>query len=92
YQPAIDYFRKLAVKEWPGLPRLSQAHVALGLQRFGDKEVPAAILASLLERSVNDEELGRYWRDTEQHWWWYRAPIETQAMMIEAFREIAKDA
>jgi hypothetical protein len=91
HQPAIDYFRGLAVKTWVGLPRLSQGHVALGLKRFGDKTTPGAIVASLLERSVNDEELGRYWRDTEQHWWWYRAPIETQAMMIEAFREIGND-
>jgi uncharacterized protein YfaS (alpha-2-macroglobulin family) len=91
HQPAIDYFSALAKKDWPDLPRLSQAHIALGLKRFGDQETPTAIVASFLERSVNDEELGRYWRDTEQHWWWYRAPIETQAMMIEAFREIAQD-
>jgi hypothetical protein len=25
-------------------------------------------------------------------WWWYRAPIETQAMMIEAFDEVMADA
>lgn len=91
HQPALDFFRALAVREWPGLPRLSQAHVALGLKRLGDPNTPSAIVASLLERSVNDEEMGRYWRDTERHWWWYRAPIETQAMMIEAFREIGKD-
>ena len=30
-----------------------------------------------------------FWRDTE--WWWYRAPIETQAMMIEMFNEISQD-
>lgn len=91
HQAAIDYFRGLAKKDWPKLPRLSQAHTALGLKRFGDQETPVAIVASFLERSVNDDELGRYWRDTEQHWWWFRAPIETQAMMIEAFREVAQD-
>lgn len=88
---ALDYYRELARKEWPGLSRLSQAHVALGLRRFGDAGTPAEILASILERSVSDEELGRHWRDTEQHWWWYRAPIETQAMMVEAFREAGGD-
>src|SRR3974377_446501 len=30
--------------------------------------------------------------DTELSWWWYRAPIETQALMIEAFDEVAHDA
>jgi hypothetical protein len=41
---------------------------------------------------VTDEELGRFWRDTEHSWWWYRAPIETQALMIEAFDEVMNDA
>lgn len=33
-----------------------------------------------------------FWRDTELSWWWYRAPIESQAMMIEAFAEVAHDS
>jgi uncharacterized protein YfaS (alpha-2-macroglobulin family) len=32
-----------------------------------------------------------FWRDTEVSWWWYRAPIETQALMIEAFDEVMND-
>jgi uncharacterized protein YfaS (alpha-2-macroglobulin family) len=32
-----------------------------------------------------------FWRDTELSWWWYRAPIETQALMIEAFDEVMGD-
>jgi hypothetical protein len=36
--------------------------------------------------------MGMFWRDTEYSWWWYRAPIETQALMIEAFDEVAADA
>ncbi|MHC4300125.1 MAG: hypothetical protein ACYS7Y_22850 [Planctomycetota bacterium] len=33
-----------------------------------------------------------YWRDLERSWWWHRAPIETQALMIEAFDEVSGDA
>ncbi len=33
-----------------------------------------------------------FWRDTELSCCWYRAPIETQAMMIEAFDEVMNDA
>jgi hypothetical protein len=62
------------------------------LHRWSDTTTPAAILASLKERSVTDPELGRFWRDGEEAWWWHRAPIETQAMMIEAFAEITRDA
>lgn len=36
--------------------------------------------------------MGRFWRDTELSWWWYHAPIETHALMIEVFAEVARDA
>ena len=32
-----------------------------------------------------------FWRDTEYSYFWYRAPIETQALMIEAFDEVMND-
>ncbi|HOK79173.1 MAG TPA: hypothetical protein PLW35_15790, partial [Verrucomicrobiota bacterium] len=66
-------------------------HIALALKRLGDTNTANAIVRSLKERSVTDAELGRFWRDTELSWWWYRAPIETHALMIEAFAEIAND-
>ena len=89
---AVDYFLGQAHKHWLTVSRLSQGHLAVGLQRFGaGKETPAKIMRSIHEHSLNEEEMGMYWRDTEHSWWWYRAPIETQAMMIEAFDEVAKD-
>ena len=48
-------------------------------------------MSSIKERSVSNEEMGMFWRDTELSWWWYRAPIETQALMIEAFDEVMDD-
>ncbi len=89
---AVNYFLGQARKFWLSLGhRQSQGHLALALQRFGDPDAAQAILRSLKERSVTSDELGRFWRDTEISWWWYRAPIETQALMIEAFAEIARD-
>lgn len=93
HQTAIDYWQRQAKKYWLQLAnRQSQAHIALGLKRFGDKDTPKAIMASIKERSVANEEMGMFWRDTEQSWWWYHAPIETQAVMIEAFDEVLNDA
>jgi len=89
---AVDYFLGQSKKYWLRLAnRQSQAHLAVALLRFGDTATPADIMKSIKERSVSDEELGMFWRDTELSWWWYRAPIETQAMMIEAFAEVMKD-
>jgi len=93
HQPDIDFFLEQARKHWLKTDnRQSQAHLAIALKRFGDLATRTAIMRSLKERSVNDDELGRFWRDTELSWWWYRAPIETQALIIEAFDEVAGDA
>lgn len=90
---AQDFFLGQSRKFWTKVgSRQTEAHLALALQRFGDKDTPQAILKSLKERSVNQEEIGMFWRDTELSWWWHHAPIETQALMIEAFDEIARDA
>ncbi|RMG40994.1 MAG: hypothetical protein D6725_02230 [Planctomycetota bacterium] len=89
---AFDYFVGQARKHWLKVPRQSQGHTALALNRLGFKDDALGIMRSLKERSVVDEEMGRFWRDLELSWWWFRAPIETQAVMIEAFDEVAGDA
>ncbi|MCF3112096.1 hypothetical protein LL912_25135 [Niabella sp. CC-SYL272] len=68
-----------------------QGMTALALHRKGDAVTPKAILKSLKETSINNEELGMYYKDAARSWWWYEAPIERQALIIEAFEEIAKD-
>ncbi|GAA5506900.1 alpha-2-macroglobulin family protein [Novipirellula caenicola] len=92
HREAVNYWVNQAKTHWLKLAvRQSQAHMAVALKRFGEAEAAQGIMASIKERSVSDEELGMYWRDTELSWWWYRAPIETQAMMIEAFDEVMND-
>jgi uncharacterized protein YfaS (alpha-2-macroglobulin family) len=89
---AVDYFMEQAKKHWLDLGiRMSQAHIAMGLWRLGDQQTAKAIMASIKERSLSSEEMGMYWGEDEQSWWWYRAPIETQALMIEAFGAIMND-
>ncbi len=89
---AVDFYLGQGRALWlKTQSRLSQGHLALALQRFGERETPAAILASLKERAVTHDELGMYWKDHAASWWWHRAPIETQSLLIEAFDEIAKD-
>ena len=92
YQEALNFWLIQARTYWLSLFRQSQAHIAIALKRFGDLTTPDDIMRSIKEHSVTDEELGMYWRDTERSWWWYRAPIETQALMIEAFDEVSGDA
>ncbi|HEX6847940.1 MAG TPA: alpha-2-macroglobulin, partial [Chitinophagaceae bacterium] len=49
------------------------------------------ILRSLKETSINHEELGMYWKENSGGWFWQQAPIETQALLIEAFSEVGND-
>ncbi|NND99541.1 MAG: hypothetical protein HKN47_19675, partial [Pirellulaceae bacterium] len=85
HREAIDYWHDQARKFWLQLGhRQSQAHLAIALKRSGDLKSAQKIMASIKERSVTTEEMGMFWRELEHSWWWYRAPIETQAMMIEA--------
>ncbi len=91
-QVAINYFLEQASKHWLKLSRQSQGHIALALHRFDvHKHTPSDIVISLRENAKNEEEMGMYWRDTEYSYWWYRAPVETQALMIEVFDEVAGD-
>jgi hypothetical protein len=90
---AADYWLAQARRHWLELSsRQSQAQLALALIRFGDATTARAVMRSLRERAVHDEELGMFWRDEELSWWWYRAPIETQAVLIEAFQEVVGDS
>ena len=93
HKEAVDYFLGQAKTHWLKLAdRQSQAHLAVALTRFGDRAAAQDIMRSIKERSVSSEEMGMFWRDLELSWWWYHAPIETQAMMIEAFDEVMDDA
>lgn len=97
HQRAVEFFLKQSRRFWLATNcRQTQGQLAIALARFsefnGSKDAaPVAIMNSLKERSVSDEEMGMFWRDTELSWWWYRAPIETQALMIEAFDEVMHD-
>jgi hypothetical protein len=91
-ETAYNYFRSRAQQTWVQQSKYMQGMIALALSRTNDNKVPAAILASLKETSINHEELGMYWKDqTMGGWFWYQAPIEMQALMIEVFHEVGKD-
>ena len=97
HKTAIEFFLKQSRKFWLKTDcRQTQGHLAIALHRFNAfnsvaDSTPRDIMKSLKERSVSNEEMGMFWRDTELSWWWYRAPIETQALMIEAFDEVMGD-
>jgi uncharacterized protein YfaS (alpha-2-macroglobulin family) len=92
-QTAYNYYRGQAKKYWLNNSKYMQAMIALALHHTKDEATPKAIIKSLKENAINKEEMGMYWKEwTTGGYYWYQAPIESQAMMIEAFTDIDKNA
>ena len=89
-QTAIDYYRNQSATYWKEYSLYSKGMIALVQHRNNNKTVAAKILKSLKENSITNDELGMYWTSIAG-FLWHQAPVETQALMIEAFSEIEND-
>ena len=85
------YYKGQAQQYWKNKNLYAKGMLALVLQRMKDTKSANDILKSLEENSIISEELGMYWKENTSSWHWYQAPIETQALLIEAFSEIQND-
>ncbi|MCK8480058.1 alpha-2-macroglobulin family protein [Psychroserpens algicola] len=90
-QEITDYYQTQIQKYWLNRTLYAKGLMALVLNRMDDKSTAAKLLESLRENSITSEELGMYWKENTNSWYWYQAPIETQALLIEAFSEIEND-
>lgn len=88
---AFNYYKGQAEKYWLDNGRYMQGMIALALHRYGTKTIPSDIMKSLKENALYSEEMGMYWKDMSGGFYWHQAPIETQALLIEAFDEVAND-
>lgn len=87
---AFQYYKAQAQEFWLGESKYMQGMIALALYRYEDRKVPADIVKSLREHALDSEEMGMYWKENNGYYW-YQAPIERQALMIEVFDEVAQD-
>jgi uncharacterized protein YfaS (alpha-2-macroglobulin family) len=90
YKEAFDYWKGQAQQYWLSNNKYMQGMIALALYRMYDAKTAKAIIKSIIENAVFNDEMGMYFKE-EWGWWWYQAPIETQALLIEAVDEITKD-
>jgi uncharacterized protein YfaS (alpha-2-macroglobulin family) len=86
-----NYYQTQIQKYWLSRSLYAKGLMALISNRLNDKSTSFKILKSLKETSIKNEELGMYWKENMSSWYWYQAPIETQALLIEAFSEIEND-
>ncbi len=89
--PAYSYFRTQSQQSWVKQNSYMRAMIALSLFRTGDVATAKRILTALRETAIEHHELGLYWKDMSGGYYWYQAPIASQAVMIEAFGEVTQD-
>src|SRR5688500_984469 len=84
----INYVKTQAEKYWLQHGIYDQGLIALGFFRNSpNNTLSKDILASLRQRTIVDDELGRYWKITPGYYW-YEAPVELQSLMIELFQDM----
>lgn len=88
---AYEYFFSQAKTYWTSFSPYARGLISLALFRSGEKTVSADIVKSLRETSLHSDEMGMYWREFVGGYYWYEAPIESQALMVEVFDEVAAD-
>ena len=57
----------------------------------GDRELARKLMLEVKRWAIHSEEFGMYWKKEGYGWYWYEAPIERQALLIEAFQTILQD-
>lgn len=87
---AFNWLKRQVMQHWTSQEIMMKGHIALALNRLGERTMALQIMKSLKERSMLHEELGRYW-PVNPGYYWYEAPIERHALLIEAFDEVAGD-
>lgn len=90
-EPANRFYQLQARTYWLRQPRYLQGMLALALHRSGQQTTALAIVRSLKENALQHPELGMYWKEWNAGYYWYQAPVEAQALMIELFSEVTKD-
>lgn len=88
---ATKLYLETAKKDWLTYSLYEKGLAALTLTRFGETATAKKIIESLKETASNNEDWGMYWIANKAGWNWYQAPIETQALLIEAFAEVTND-
>ncbi|MDH7444796.1 alpha-2-macroglobulin family protein [Aquimarina sp. 2201CG14-23] len=88
---AWNYYLGQSKKYWLDRSLYAQGMLALILHRNNDTTTATKVIRSLDEKSITSDELGMYWKSNTASWYWYQAPIETQALMIEVFSEIEQE-
>ena len=82
----LKFYIDSTEKYWStaGLMNMAQIATALKVLRPSSK-TPSLIIKAFDENSKKTDEMGMFWPKNVSGWYWYHAPLETQAAIIEAY-------
>lgn len=86
---AYSYFYQQAKHYWNEQSNYIRAMIGEVLVRNSEGDfVLQNILPAIMENAVTGDETGMYWKENEHSYYWYHAPVEQQALMIEFASEM----
>lgn len=88
---AMKYAFAKAESTYSSQPLYTKLLMTIILHRHGKAPLASSILEGLKQTAVKSDENGMYWKENKNSWYWYGSDIETQALAIEAFQEVAAD-
>lgn len=90
-QEMYDFYLSQAEKNWRSQSFYNQALLAIALYHNDKIDIAKTIVKNLKSKAQHSESLGMYWKKEGLGWRWYEAPIERQALLIEAFALIGDE-
>lgn len=88
---AYNYYYNNLQKNWKQQSIYMQAMSALIFYRNGDKDLATEVLTQIKKYAQYSDEMGMFWKKEGRGLFWHEAPIERQALLIEAFHTILND-
>jgi uncharacterized protein YfaS (alpha-2-macroglobulin family) len=84
---AHRFYTEQMEKYWTELAPYSKGLMALIELKAGQKNLVNDAVKSLKETAIKKDDLGMYWK-CDNAWYWFSAPIETNALMVEVFNAV----
>lgn len=91
HKKALQYYQEQARQHWTKSSLYSQALIALACHQQADSSTARLIVESLRQRANTADSLTMHW-NYRAGYRWHESPIETHALMIQLFDEIARDS
>jgi uncharacterized protein YfaS (alpha-2-macroglobulin family) len=83
----VDYWLEQIQQSWTKTNVMEQAMACMVFHRFGNEVMAVKIMQSLRQQGIRQNE--QLWFRQRSGWYWMENALETQAVVLEAFAEVA---